>query len=380
MTLSVSNPMNRRAFLGATATATAVAASGMAGWPGAFQRRATAAEVAWLSEVQTPPATLPPDAPQLKPLLVDAAGRPITTAEGWQKRAAELREQWRALLGDLGVKRDPLPKVEVLKEEKQDGVVRRLIKYDAEPGWATEAYLLEPDAPPPAGGRPVAAVFHSTVDHSIHQPAGLAGPPEKFFGLRLAQRGFACICPRNFLWPDNDHLVAQGETQRFQKLHPGVTGMARMLHDAQLALDIVLARPGVDPARVCAVGHSLGAKEVLYLAAFDTRVKVTVSSEGGVGTKFSNWDAPWYLGDRLKKPDFGHEQHELLGLIAPRSFLLIGGDSADGDRCWPFITAALPVYKLFGPVARLGLYNHKQGHKVPPAAEERTYQWIAAHI
>ena len=48
--------------------------------------------------------------------------------------------------------------------------------------------------------------------------------------------------------------------------------------------------------RMGAVGHSLGAKETLYLAAFDERVKATVSSEGGIGTKFSNWDAAWYLG------------------------------------------------------------------------------------
>jgi pimeloyl-ACP methyl ester carboxylesterase len=156
--------------------------------------------------------------------------------------------------------------------------------------------------------------------------------------------------------------------------------MWRMLHDALLAVDILAALPEVDPQRIGAVGHSLGAKEVLYLAAFDERVKATVSSEGGVGTTFSNWDAAWYLGETIKSPEFTHEQHELLALAAPRPFLLVGGDSADGDKSWPFIEAALPIYRLYGEPARLGLFNHKQGHAVPPEAERRIFEWLAAYL
>jgi len=128
------------------------------------------------------------------------------------------------------------------------------------------------------------------------------------------------------------------------------------------------------------VGHSLGAKEVLYQAAFDERIKVSVSSEGGIGTKFSNWDAPWYLGSSVKEPAFTHEHHELLALAAPRPFLLIGGESADGDRGWPYIAAALPVYRLYGNPPRLGQYNHRAGHAVPPAALERIEEWFAAYL
>ena len=68
--------------------------------------------------------------------------------------------------------------------------------------------------------------------------------------------------------------------------------MAKMLLDAVVAVDLLAAMEGVNADRIGTVGHSLGAKEVLYLAAFDERIKVTVSSEGGIGTRFSNWDAP----------------------------------------------------------------------------------------
>lgn len=330
----------------------------------------------WLSDVQRRPANLPADAPQLTPLLKSPTNQPISDVESWQKRREVLRSEWRELLGDLGVSRNKLPECETIRETTSDGVITRLIRYHSEPGWPTEAYVLEPTAASPKGGRPAAAIFHSTVDHSILQPAGLAGPSSKHFGWRLARRGFTCICPRNFLWPDNEHIQADAQTKKFAQLHPRATGMAKMLHDAQLAIDLLIAQPQVDQRRVAAIGHSLGAKEVLYLAAFDDRVKVTVSSEGGIGTKFSNWNAPWYLGAALERFPASREHHELLAMIAPRPFLLLGGDSADGDRSWPFIESALPVYRLYGDAPALGLLNHQQGHSVPPIAEQRIDEWV----
>ena len=117
----------------------------------------------------------------------------------------------------------------------------------------------------------------------------------------------------------------------------------------------------------------------MALAAFDERIKAAVSSEGGVGISFSNWDAPWYLGKSVGQELKG-DHHELLALAAPKPFLLIGGDSADGDRSWPFIKAALKVYWLYGKPAPIGLLNHRQGHSVPPIAEERALQWLDAYV
>ena len=134
--------------------------------------------------------------------------------------------------------------------------------------------------------------------------------------------------------------------------------MAKMVHDAQVSLELLAHLPEVDPQRLGAVGHSLGAKQALYLLALDERVRVAASSEGGIGQKFSNWSAPWYLGRRSTRPEAGREHHELLGLVAPRAFLLVGGGSADGDRSWPFIAAALPVYRLHGGKLRVVLFDY----------------------
>ena len=356
----------------------AAAAGATALYDGQLSAQNRPRDVSWLAEIQQPPAKLPADAPQLGDLLIDASGKRIATVEGWKTRREELRRWWLDFLGPLPAERKGAPKLTVVEEDQTEGVIRQLVRYEIEPGLMTEAYLLKPAKQ--QGKAPGIAVFHSTVPYSIRQPAGLEGPPEKFFGLRYAKQGCVCFCPRNFLWPETVRITAAGEAQKFLDRAPQSKGMAKMLFDSLVAVDILASLPEVDPARLGTVGHSLGAKETLYLGAFDERVKAIVSSEGGVGTKFSNWEAPWYLGPSIKEPAFTHEHHELLALTAPRPFLLVGGNSADGDRGWPFIAAALPVYELYGRPARVGQFMHGQGHAVPPEAEKRIEEWLLTYL
>jgi hypothetical protein len=365
---------SRRRFLASAAAGLGLASLGEAA---AAERR----EVPWLAEVQRPPAALPKDAPRLSPLLVADDGRPITALDAWQRRREQIRRWWLDFLRPLKVERKENPRLEVLEEDRPEGVIRQRVRYEVEPGEKTEAYLLRPATGP--GPRPGVVVLHSTVNHTILQPAGLEGPREMHIGLHLAQRGFVAFCPRNFLWTENRKMDIQQALAQFGKRHPESKGMAKMLYDAVVALDLLAAEPEVDPKRLGAVGHSLGAKEVLYLAAFDERIRAAVSSEGGVGIPFTNWHDPWYLGGDVRRKVFAdspHEHHELLALAAPRAFLLLGGDSADGAKSWPFIESALPVYRLYGGAGRLGLLNHGKGHALPPEAETRLYQWLEAYL
>ena len=346
-------------------------------WPPA-QAGVAARDVPWLPEVLEPPANVPAPPRPLAPILVDANGRTLATLDAWRGRRKVIEQSWLDLLGSLDVERKHPPRVDIVTEERTGEVVRQLVRYDVEPGAQTEAYVLTPAG---AGRRrPGAVVFHTTTPESIRQPAGLADVPEKHFGLALARRGFVTFCPRNFLWPDTSRMALQEATERFRQRHPRVRGMAKMLFDGKVALDILAARADVDPDRIGCIGHSLGAKEALYLTAFDARVKATVSSEGGIGTRMSNWDAEWYLGEIVKQPGFAHEHHELLALAAPRPFLLVGGDSADGAASWPWVAAALPVYRLYGTPARLGLLNHRGGHAVPPDVLPRLIEWLETYV
>jgi len=370
--------LQRRALLTSAMGGVALAAFGETERLTAALAPAAKGEVPWLAEIQTPPAKLPAEAPMLAPLCREQDGTPIRRKADWLRRRPELLAKWNEFLGPMPAERREVPKLEVVEEDRLEGVIRQRVRYEVEPGIATEAYICKPAKA--AGRVPGVVAFHSTVNESIRQPAGVEGSPELAFGVKFARQGRVVICPRNYLWPDNTHIAAGEEAERFLKRHPKTKGMGKMLYDGLVALDILASLPEVDPARLGAVGHSLGAKEVLYLAAFDERIKVTVSSEGGIGTKFSNWDAPWYLGKTIHEKDFNLEHHELLGLITPRPFLLIGGESADGDRGWPFIAEAMNVYELFGCPCRIGQYNHRKGHAVPPEAEKRIEEWFATYL
>lgn len=327
----------------------------------------------WLDEVRTPPASIPAPATRPAPLLFDAQHRPIRSKKEWNARRDELAGQWRTFLGKLEPPRN-VPAWKTVEEDHPEGVIRRLIRYESEPGLPVEGYLLRPDTP--GKGRPGVVVLHSTTDATIRQPAGLDGPPDLHIGLHLARRGYVAFCPRCFLWDDQKARAITQAIDRFHARHPGVTGMAKMLFDAMRAVDLLAGEPDVDRGRIGAIGHSLGAKEVLYLAAFDSRVRASVSSEGGIGLTYSNWDASWYLGGAIKRPGFALDHGQVLSVVAPRAFLLVGGDSADGDQSWTYIEAVLPVWSLTEHPEAIGLFNHRRGHAFPPVAQERSYQWL----
>ena len=328
-----------------------------------------------LADVTTPPAVVPEPERPLSDLLVDSDGGAIADHDAWQARRRELREAWLEFLGPL-----PQPpremKVETRSEERLDRCTRSLIRYEAEPGRFVEAFLLRPTGV--AGRRPAVVVFHSTTDETIRAVAGTGSKPEQALGLRLAERGFVVICPRNHLWTENGR--DQNAVAAAKGRHPESLGMTTMLADGMRAVDLLSRIPEVDPDRIGAIGHSLGAKEVLYLMAFDERVKAGVASEGGVGLSSTNWDAPWYLGPACREPDFPRDHHELLALAAPRPMLIVGGESgpgaADGDRTWPHVVAAQKVYRLYGEPVRLGLLNHRQGHKLSQEVAEKSFGWL----
>jgi hypothetical protein len=312
---------------------------------------------------------------KLPDLLVDKAGNPIALIPAWEEKRKELKKTWADYLGILVPQREP-PAITILNEENTGDLIRQLIEYENEPGDRMKAYLLKP-----AGfSKPLPGVvaLHSTSDNRMLYISGVEKGEISPLGYNLARKGVIVICPMCFLWHDRGERTYEEQAQRFISGHPGSKGMAKMLFDAMRAVDVLDSIGEVDSARIGAVGHSLGGKESFYLGAFDERVKVIVSNEGGIGIDFSNWDDSWYLGKEIH--NFGHQHHELLALCAPKPFLLIGGDFADGVRSLPYIDAVRPVYELYGKPDNLAMFNHGSGHNVTPEAEKRTCEWITEHI
>lgn len=308
------------------------------------------------------------------------------TLECWHGQREVLRAAWLDFLGE-GPKQVPLEPRTIYSDEVS-GLARSLVSYQVEPGCRVYAYLLKPVGEGPFPG---VVVYHPTTHDTILEPAGLAAASERHFGVRLAERDCVTLSPVNYLWDYRGRPGARPTFNDFLSLtndvlltrYPRWTGMGKMLWDGQRAVDYLLTQPEVDGQRLGCIGHSLGAKEALYSLAFDERMKVGVSCEGGLGLPFTNWEAPWYLGEGIKsRPDLEH--HQLLALAAPRALLILGGGlqppapdaragAADFIQDWSYLEAARPAYALHEAADRLGLFLHNHGHSVPPEAEDALY-------
>ena len=324
---------------------------------------------ATLPDLQRPPSPLPADLPKLAPLITNAAGQPITKPADWAARRQELQRDWMKFLGEFPKAKVPLAP-EFLAKEELATFTRQKVSYQIEEGVRLDAMLLVPKSA--KGKLPGIVLFHPTYSNHYARAVGLEdkAEPERHQAVQLVEHGYVVLAPRCFIYSDlppgyqkKNERIYEACTRWMRQRHPTWRGMTRMTWDGIRALDFITTLPTVDAGRIGIFGHSLGAKEVIYVAAFDQRVKCTVSSEGGVGLQFSNWDAVWYLGAEIKQPGFAREQHELLAMIAPRPFLLLAGNSADNDKSWAFIEAARPVYQLLGASENLGWFNHGLGHR-----------------
>jgi len=332
------------------------------------------------TELQIPPQDFTPQEWEAK-LSANTNGKPIAAAAEWEKKKTVLQEKWCNYLGTFASIRKkgtqyPAPAFEVLETEEFDSFIRKKIIYETEKGQKIRAYLMLPKVI--TTPRPAVIVFHGTRKYSYHQTAGVFETNERATGYHLVKKGYVTLCPQNCLWycRDDIELVYVKVTEIFQQRNPDQRGMARMILDAQIAVDLLSSLKEVDASRIGCTGHSLGGKQALYLPAFDERVACSVSSEGGIGIEQSNWEAEWYLGKKAKEKDFPLHHSEILAMVAPRPFLLLGGNSSDGDASWGYINSVLPIYKLYGEPLRVGLFNHKKEHTMPPEAEKITYDFF----
>lgn len=340
-------------------------------------------------DLQKPPLKAPASVQPLSVLLPQGATLQTGTPS-WEQQREEILSFWTAFLGPLPAQKAPL-KSHFFEKEDLQNFTRQRVVYQIEEGIFTDAIILTPKtvhAP-----LPTVVVFHPTYENHYKRIVGIEGEeePERQQAVQLVEQGYVVIAPRCFLWSE----LPQGYQQRgenayaarvrlMQERHPDWKGMTRMLWDGIRAIDFAETLPFVDQTRLGIFGHSLGAKEALYLAAFDHRPKCVVFSEGGIGLQQSNWHDVWYLGPTILDQNFAHDHHELLALTAPTPTLLLAGGegkgAADTDKSWLYVNAALPVFKLLKAGNDLGWLNHGLGHRYGAEARVAAEAFLKTHL
>jgi dienelactone hydrolase len=144
--------------------------------------------------------------------------------------------------------------------------------------------------------------------------------------------------------------------------------------DAMRALDYLLTRPEVDPARVGATGCSGGGTVATYLAALDQRVKAAAIAcyltdwdhlLGGPGPQEAEQTFPGFLKAGLDMADY-------VALIAPRPLLI----AATTDDFFPLPGARAVhaegrrLYGLAGAADRISFFVGPGGHGTPRESRE----------
>ena len=199
---------------------------------------------------------------------------PVRSKEEWGRRRLDTLKNLQSVMGDLPAKRSAPLDLRILEEESVGGIKRQKITFVSEvlagEPDRVSAYLLLPENSRRARKKTAAVLcLHQTTKIGKGEPAGLGGKADLHYALELAQRGFVTLAPDypNF-----------GGYQFDPYAHGYASATMKGIVNHRRAIDLLQSLPEVDPQRVGVIGHSLGGHNALFLAAFDDRVKVVVTS------------------------------------------------------------------------------------------------------
>lgn len=313
-----------------------------------------------------------------------ANGKMARTPEDWSCRRVEILNEWHSLMGQW----PPInsrPKVETLQTERRGNLLQIRIRFKWMPNEFTTGYMLIPE-----GASKCPAVL--TV---YYEPETAIGMKDKNldFAYQLACRGFVTLSIGTtdatnagtyaLYYPDIDKA----------KVQP----LSMLAYAAANAWHVLAARPEVDPQRIGIVGHSFGGKWAMFAAClFDRFAAVAVSDPGimfGTHPSINYWE-PWYLGWHPRpwrkrglitddNPAYGlypdlmrqnHDLHELHALLAPRPFLVSGGEVDPPER-WLALNHLVRVNRLLGYTNRVGMTN-RSAHEPSEESNEILYSFF----
>jgi hypothetical protein len=269
--------------------------------------------------------------------------------------------------------------LKIESEEKLPKLVRKRISFVAGKGDRVTGYLLIPQA----SRVKTAAVLclHQTTAIGSGEPAGVGGLKNLHYALELAERGYVALAPD---YPNFGSYKIDPYANGF------VSATMKGIWNHIRAVDLLQSLPEVDAGNIGCIGHSLGGHNSLFVAAFEPRLKVVVTSCGFNSFfkyykgNLTGWSHRGYMpriadefGRNPAKMPFDFT--EILGALAPRA-VFINAPLRDGNfevsGVKDCVAAAMPVYRLHEASVKLEAVYPDAGHDFPPDIREKAYAFI----
>lgn len=315
----------------------------------------------------------------------DATGtlQAVAAIPEWNVRRGHILENMQRVMGPFPDHPKPAFDVDVLEAVEFPTYTRKKITFASEPGDRVPAYLLMPKGL--SGKTAGILALHQTYAGGKEEPAGVSGMLNRNYGQELAERGYVVLAPDYPGYGDYKiDAYAMGYASATMK---GIWNHMR-------CVDLLQSLDEVDPARIGAIGHSLGGHNTLFVGAFDPRIRVLVTSCGFTyfpkyyGGSLKGWSHQGYMpriidefgADPARMPfDFT----EILGLLAPRAVFInapLRDENFEYTGVQDCVTAALPVFALFSSEHKLHAQYPDAAHDFPPAQRSAAYKLIAETI
>ena len=316
---------------------------------------------------------------------IDSSGsaQPVKSIADWQRRRTQILDGMQQAMGELPDRTNPVSFDETVHETvKMENFERRKISIQIEDGHRLYVYLFIPAGMKSGEKAPGILALHPTHKLGKGDTAGLSGRPNRNYGLELARRGYVVLIPD---YPSfGDDADYDFTTDRY------VSGTMKGIFNHMRCADYLCALAEVDSTRLGVIGHSLGGHNSMFLAAFDERLKVIVSSCGWTPFhdyfkgNIKGWTSDRYM-PRLRDvykldPDrLPFDFYEVVAALAPRAFFS-NSPLRDSNFDYRGVQKAIPeaakIYQLFDAADMLQVRYPDCEHDFPPDIREEAYQFI----
>ena len=323
---------------------------------------------------------------------VDAKGRQrsVATSQDWEIKRNQIRDSLQAVMGPLpSLKRSPDFDIQYRDSLKEAHYTRYLINFRVAENEYLPAYLYIPAGKELHVKYPAMLALHPTGD--LGKQIIDEGYNNMAYAKELALRGYVVISPDYPGFGELSNYDFQNDSY--------LSGTMKGIFNHIRCIDLLQSRADVDTERIGVIGHSLGGHNAMFVAAFDTRLKIVVTSCGWTeleyydigavaekhyGGRLGPWAQDKYMPLFRDKYHLNGDQipfnfHEIIALIAPRGFFSnspVNDSNFDVAGVKTGIEKAKEVYRFLQAEDRLQVRYPIAEHDFPPEIRMEAYRFI----